>query len=149
MLLSSIVSQEEQASWKIFKDFKTVQRETALKEIKAFRPMRAAYPKEQLREDKILTPISRLQQRAVTSTFSTQKGLERKLSHSDVNKAATPGWRKEDNPRHKNTESIKTPKTPLLSSFTPRLHSDINYDAITPLVTEDQGLAFGNSPAAG
>ena len=42
MLLSSIVSQEEQASWKIFKDFKTLQREAALKEFKAFRPTRAA-----------------------------------------------------------------------------------------------------------
>lgn len=64
-------------------------------------------------------------------------------------KAVTPGWRKEDNPRHKKDESIKTPKTPMLSSFTPRLQSDINYDAVTPLITEDQGFGFGSGGAGG
>lgn len=34
------MSQEEQASWKMFKDFKTVQREAALKEVKAYKPSR-------------------------------------------------------------------------------------------------------------
>ena len=77
MLLSSIMSQEEQASWKMFRQFKPAE----------------SRPNRIVREEKTLTPISRLGPRAVTSTFHQAKRDEAESSQFKE-KATTPGWKK-------------------------------------------------------
>ncbi len=77
-----------------------------------------------------------MRERAVTSTFSPQNTnrdlpLERKGSRENLQAASTPGWKQERRNGDTTEEQAKTPRTPLFSSFTPRLQSD--YEALSPM----------------
>lgn len=126
MLLSNIVSQEEQSSWKMFKNILEVQRE------------------EQEQQKQALAVEGA---RAVTSTFHSKAanrdlglGLLSERKHSAEEKTATahtdqrPALPTQQPapplPLRGKSAVRNTPKTPLFSAVTPR---DSNFEIYTPL----------------